>query len=229
MRFAIRVVNGMVAREFTTHDGSTAERWFTGSGGARSTVMCGRSESSPSLTLRIPRNGLIPESSHRARWPTKRTRKRGTIRVDRAVPKSDHTMRAAGQSRRSEGQTSIRHPQAQTGQFFTVGPRQFGVRIGQGGPPRPERIAHIGLCPTPEGPAPAQYNSASSTRRTRRQKRATRGSSRHPHPAAQASTKPQVTAPDGISGPHRPRPRATRADLEDMSIDVPASGFRDPE
>jgi hypothetical protein len=49
---------------------------------------------------------------------------------------------------------------AQTGQSFTPGPRQSGVRIGQGGLSRSELIAHFGLSPRPEGPAPAQRNSA---------------------------------------------------------------------
>jgi hypothetical protein len=51
---------------------------------------------------------------------------------------------------------------AQTGQSFTPGPRQSGVRIGQRGLSRSERIAHFGLSPRPEGAAPAQRNSAAN-------------------------------------------------------------------
>ncbi len=56
---------------------------------------------------------------------------------------------------------------AQTGQFFTAGPRQSGVRIGQGDLSRSDRIAHFGLRPRPEGTAPAQCNSARPSSRLR--------------------------------------------------------------
>jgi hypothetical protein len=49
---------------------------------------------------------------------------------------------------------------AQTGQSLIAGPRQSGVRIGQGGLSRSERMAHFGRCLRPVGAAPAQRNSA---------------------------------------------------------------------
>jgi hypothetical protein len=49
---------------------------------------------------------------------------------------------------------------AQTGQSLTARPRQSGVRIGQGGLSRSERIGHFGPRLRSEGAAPAQCNSA---------------------------------------------------------------------